>query len=131
MRSLLRGGLVQRLDWPRNSNWTGELACAKVDAGSESGHENICSHPARARILRVGVRYGPEQECCCPTNIGKNLLCEDHRLWHSATMRKVLRHSSDHVQPANDNRPRTAGRRRSDRNCCARQLVIARYGKTK
>jgi hypothetical protein len=37
-----------------------EFACAKFEAASQSGYENICRHPARARILRVGVRYGPE-----------------------------------------------------------------------
>ena len=117
-------GYSQRLAWPRNSNWTGEFACAKLEAGSKSRYENICRHPARAGILHIGVR-GPGQECGCSTNGRKNLLCEDHRLWHSATMRKVLRRSSDHREPANNNRPRPGGRRPSDGNCCARQLVIA------
>ena len=74
---------------------------------------------ARARILRIGVRYGPEQECGCPTKGRKNLLREDHRFWHPPTMRSVLRRICDHGQPARGDRPRPGGRRRSGRKCCA------------
>ena len=68
---------------------------------------------ARARILRIGICYGPEQErsgatntADCPTKDHKNLLREDDRFWHSATMRSSVRDVSDHYRRDGRNRPR-------------------------
>ncbi len=88
-----------------------ELACAKFDAGSQSGHENISRHRARARILRIGICQRPGQERSCTTdavsNGRKDLLRENHRFWHSSAMRTVVRHDvSDHRQPATGYRAR-------------------------
>ena len=74
---------------------------------------SMCNLRARARILRIGICYGPEQERSCATNIAgcptkghKSLLREDHRFGHSATMRRVVRNFSDHCQPARGYRAR-------------------------
>jgi len=72
----------------------------------------MCRHRARARILRIGICYRPEQEryaintADCLSKSGKNLLCENRRFRHSSAMRKVVRGVSDHRQPATSYRAR-------------------------
>jgi hypothetical protein len=65
----------------------------------------MCNLRARARILRIRICFGPEQERSCATNAAdcptkgcKSLLREDHRVWYSAAMRSGVRDFSDHRQ---------------------------------
>jgi hypothetical protein len=85
----------------------------------------MCKLRARARILRIGICFGPEQERSCATNAAdcpikgyKSLLREDHRFWNSAAMRSGVRDLSDHRQRDGGDRPQPGGRRRSGRKCC-------------
>lgn len=65
----------------------------------------MCNLRASARLLRIGICHGPEQErsyaintADCPAKGYKNLLCEDDRFWHSPAMRSAVREFSDHRQ---------------------------------
>ena len=73
----------------------------------------MCKLRARARILRIGICFGPEQErsCAtnaagCPTKSRKNLLREDHRFWYPAAMRSGVWHFPDHCQRNGGHRAR-------------------------
>jgi len=54
---------------------------------------SMCNWRARARILRIGICRSEQKRSCgaktadYPHKGDKNLLREDHSVWHSTTMR--------------------------------------------